>query len=72
MLPAAIDWEKYGARKSGREDGRQQILQDLPKNIYCDLVTTLNDKCLEVQCVVCSVHTVCSVQYALCSLQIRV
>ena len=48
IIKARIDFEKYG-RKTGAalsEDGKK-VVDGLPKNIYCDLVQTLNKKCIQ-------------------------
>ena len=48
IIKARINFEKYG-RKSGADlskDGKK-IVDGLPKNIYCDLVQTLNKKCIQ-------------------------
>ena len=48
IIKARINFEKYG-RKTGAalsEDGKK-VVDGLPKNIYCDLVQTLNKKCIQ-------------------------
>jgi len=37
-----IDFEKYGVKNKDKEE----VEDSLPRNIYCDLVTTLNEKCV--------------------------
>ena len=48
IIKARINFQKYG-RKTGSslaEDGKK-VVDGLPKNIYCDLVQTLNKKCIQ-------------------------
>ena len=40
-----INFNKYGA-KNGNKDTALETVDGLPDNIYCDLVTTLNEKCV--------------------------
>ena len=40
-----IDFGKYGARVGGA--AARGVAEDLPRNIYCDLVQTLNTKCVQ-------------------------
>ena len=40
-----INFEKYGNKSNNKEAG-QDTIDSLPDNIYCDLVTTLNEKCI--------------------------
>merc|ERR1711892_574155 len=40
-----IDFNKYG-KKSEKKKEALETVDDLPDNIYCDLVTTLNEKCV--------------------------
>merc|ERR1711892_996369 len=40
-----IDFNKYG-KKSEKKKEALEAVDDLPDNIYCDLVTTLNEKCV--------------------------
>ena len=43
-----IDFGKYGARVSGAGGAAARgVAEDLPRNIYCDLVQTLNTKCVQ-------------------------
>jgi len=44
-----INFEKYGkkARQVGVESDHSDTLDKLPNNIYCDLVRTLNSKCIK-------------------------
>ena len=41
-----IDYEKYGMKKAGEKRLEDEKVE-LPDDIYCDLVNTLDDKCLE-------------------------
>jgi hypothetical protein len=41
-----IDFGKYGPKKAGDKRAEDEKVQ-LPDDIYCDLVNTLNDKCLQ-------------------------
>ena len=41
-----INFEKYSEQKKGI-NGSEDILEEIPDNIYCDLVTTLNEKCIQ-------------------------
>jgi len=40
-----INFKKYGAKNGNKETGLETV-DGLPDNIYCDLVTTLNEKCV--------------------------
>ena len=40
-----INFNKYG-EKNGNKDTALETVDGLPDNIYCDLVTTLNEKCV--------------------------
>ena len=40
-----INFDKYGKKNKSKSD--EDILDKIPDNIYCDLVTTLNEKCLQ-------------------------
>eukprot|EP00090_Calanus_glacialis_P027719 TRINITY_DN4393_c0_g1_i1.p1 TRINITY_DN4393_c0_g1~~TRINITY_DN4393_c0_g1_i1.p1 ORF type:complete len:1001 (-),score=160.99 TRINITY_DN4393_c0_g1_i1:89-3091(-) len=40
-----IDFNKYGNKSSNKEAALDTV-DSLPDNIYCDLVTTLNEKCI--------------------------
>ena len=40
-----INFNKYG-EKNGNEDTALETVDGLPDYIYCDLVTTLNEKCV--------------------------
>ena len=43
-----IDFGKYGARVGGAGGAAARgVAEDLPRNIYCDLVQTLNTKCVQ-------------------------
>ena len=39
-----IDFDKYGQKSN--ESEQEDVADDLPRNVYCDLVTTLNSKCV--------------------------
>jgi hypothetical protein len=41
-----IDFGKYGPKKAGDKRAEDEKVE-LPDDIYCDLVNTLNDKCLQ-------------------------
>ena len=41
-----INFDKYGCNNGDEEDTASDITDDLPRNVYCDLVTTLNSKCV--------------------------
>lgn len=40
-----IDFNKYG-RRNRTKSAAGDVADDLPRNVYCDLVTTLNSKCV--------------------------
>ena len=40
-----IDFKKYG-RRNRTKSATSDVADDLPRNVYCDLVTTLNSKCV--------------------------
>jgi len=40
-----INFRKYGRKRNDSDN--EDILDDIPDNIYCDLVETLNEKCIE-------------------------
>ena len=40
-----IDFKKYG-RRNRTKSAASDVADDLPRNVYCDLVTTLNSKCV--------------------------
>ena len=42
-----INFAKYG-RQNRSSDTKDEVTSSLPDNIYCDLVTTLSDKCIQV------------------------
>ena len=42
-----INWAKYGRETEERNETELDILEEIPDNIYCDLVTTLTEKCLQ-------------------------
>jgi hypothetical protein len=44
-----INFEKY-ARKQSNDSQAKEVTSSLPDNIYCDLVTTLTDKCIQASC----------------------
>ena len=44
-----INFEKY-ARKQSNHSEAKEVTSSLPDNIYCDLVTTLTDKCIQASC----------------------
>jgi len=43
--PNRINFNKYG-NKSSNNEAALDVVDKLPDNIYCDLVTTLNEKCI--------------------------
>ena len=47
MFERRINFKKYGLQKdSNMTETISEITENLPPNVYCDLVTTLNSKCL--------------------------
>ena len=40
-----IDFQRYG-RQNKTKSAASDVADDLPRNVYCDLVTTLNSKCV--------------------------
>ena len=40
-----IDFQRYG-RQNKTKSAASDVVDDLPRNVYCDLVTTLNSKCV--------------------------
>ena len=42
-----INWAKYGGEREERNETELDILEEIPDNIYCDLVTTLSAKCIQ-------------------------
>ena len=44
LINLKIDYNKYGDRKAL---DHSEHIQNLPPQVYCDLVNTLNDKCLQ-------------------------
>ena len=45
-----IDFHKYGRKISDvlNSEKSASVVEGLPKNIYCDLVQTLNTKCIQI------------------------
>ena len=41
-----INFDKYSEKKN-KSDDNENIMETIPDNIYCDLVTTLNEKCIQ-------------------------
>ena len=41
-----INFAKY-ARRQSNDSQAKEVTSSLPDNIYCDLVTTLSDKCIQ-------------------------
>ena len=41
-----IDFKRYGRRQNSSKSAASDVANDLPRNVYCDLVTTLNSKCV--------------------------
>ena len=47
MFEQRINFDKYGCTNDNDDDETvSDITDDLPKKVYCDLVTTLNSKCV--------------------------
>ena len=49
-----INFAKYGrkvinATENEASDDTKEHIDDLPANIYCDLINTLNEKCIQVR-----------------------
>ena len=49
-----INFAKYGrkvinATEAEASDDTKDHIDDLPDNIYCDLINTLNEKCIQVR-----------------------
>ena len=47
IVKERIDFEKYGRKKVLLSEDKKNVVDGLPKNIYCDLVQTLNKKCVQ-------------------------
>ena len=48
IVKPRIDFKKYGKQPEKNEsDEASAVADDLPRNIYCDLVQTLNKKCVQ-------------------------
>ena len=48
IVKARINFDKYGKKTINILAGdKKNVVDDLPKNIYCDLVQTLNKKCIQ-------------------------
>ena len=45
--PERINFRKYGRRAGNSSGGGGGGAADLPRGVYCDLVTTLNSKCVQ-------------------------
>ena len=45
--PERINFRKYGRRAGNSTGGGGGGAADLPRGVYCDLVTTLNSKCVQ-------------------------
>ena len=45
--PERINFRKYGRRAGNSTGGGGGGAGDLPRGVYCDLVTTLNSKCVQ-------------------------
>ena len=43
-----INFAKYGVTEERNENDTKEVVSSVPDNIYCDLVTTLTDKCVQV------------------------
>jgi len=42
-----INFAKYGVTEERNENDTKEVVSSVPENIYCDLVTTLTDKCVQ-------------------------
>ena len=48
IVKERINFEKYGRKKQVLlSEDKENVVDGLPKNIYCDLVQTLNKKCVQ-------------------------
>lgn len=43
-----INFHKYGRKANNTSDDAKEHVEAVPDSIYCDLVTTLNEKCIQV------------------------
>ena len=46
VIEERINFKKYSEQKKGTNDN-EYVLDEIPDNIYCDLVRTLNEKCIQ-------------------------
>ena len=62
-----INFAKYGrkvinATENEASDDTKDHIDDLPDNIYCDLINTLNEKCIQVRQSFVTNNTGCTAQ----------
>ena len=49
-----INFQKYGRKDNDTSDDTKEHIEAVPDSIYCDLVTTLNEKCIKVSSILSS------------------